>query len=72
MKPKRFAVWGFLFAGVLGVIAGLRDWFAPGFFSMSPRVPGTGDIIGHFVAAVAFFALAALSATLDMNPVNKK
>jgi hypothetical protein len=42
MKLKKIAVWGFLLAGVLGVTAGLRDWFAPGFFSMSPRIPGTG------------------------------
>jgi len=72
MKLKKIAVWGFLLAGVLGVTAGLRDWFAPGFFSMSPRIPGTGDIIGHFVAAVSFFALAVLSATLDVNHVTKK
>jgi hypothetical protein len=72
MKLKKIAVWGFLFAGVLGVTAGLRDWFAPGFFSISPRIPGTGDIIGHFVAAVVFFAVAALSPTLEVNHVHKK
>jgi hypothetical protein len=72
MNLKKIAVWGFLFAGVLAVIAGLRDLFAPGFISMSPRIPGTGDIIGQFVAAAALFALAALSAGLNPDRVKKK
>ena len=72
MNLKKIAVWGFLFAGVLGVTAGLRDLFAPGFISMSPRIPGTGDIIGQFVIAAALFALAALSAGLNPDRVKKK
>ena len=36
MKLKKMAVWGFLFAGVLGVAAGLRDWFAPWLFQHEP------------------------------------
>lgn len=72
MKHKNIAVWGFLFAGVLGVIAGLRDWFAPGFISLSPRIPSTGDIIGQFVAAAVLFAVAALSASSNLDRVRKK
>lgn len=62
MKSKltTIAVWLFLLAGVLYVIAGLRDIFAPGFFKVSPQVPGTGDIILQFVLAGTFLALAAL------------
>ncbi|MDQ2921115.1 MAG: hypothetical protein M3R52_05830, partial [Acidobacteriota bacterium] len=60
MKYKKLTVGLFLFAGVLGVIAGLRDLFAPGFFNMSPRIPGKADIIAQFALAVAFFAMAAL------------
>ncbi len=58
---KRIAVWGFLFAGVLGIITGLRDIFAPGFFTMSPRVPGRTDIIVQFAVAALFLALAAFA-----------
>ncbi len=58
---KRIAVWGFLIAGVLGVISGLRDIFAPGFFSMSPRIPGRTDIVLQFVSAAAFLLLAAFA-----------
>lgn len=72
MKLKRIAVWGFLFAGVLGVTAGLRDLYAPGFISMSPRIPGTGDIIGQFVMAAAFFAMAAVFGILDLDRVKKE
>jgi len=72
VKLKKIAVWGFVVAGVLGLIAGLRDWFAPGFFSMSPRIPTNADIIGQFVVAAAFFSLAALSAIVDFNHATKK
>lgn len=72
MKLKKIAFWGFLFAGVLAVIAGLRDLFAPGFISVSPRIPGTGDIIGQFVVAAALFAVAALSASQNLDRVKKK
>ncbi len=65
-------VWGFLFAGVLAVIAGIRDLFAPGFFSMSPRLPSNTDIVGQFAMAVTFFAVAVLSRGQNLDPVNKK
>ncbi len=72
MKHKNITVWGFSFAGVLGVTAGLRDLFAPGFISMSPRFPSTGDIIGQFVVALTFFAVAAFSGSQNLDRVNKK
>ena len=72
MKHKNIAVWGFLLAGVLALIAGLRDLFAPGFFSMSPRVPSDTDIIMQFVVAVTFFAVAVLSRSQNLDPVKKK
>ena len=65
MKLQKIAVWGFLFAGVLGIIAGLRDIFAPGFFNISPQVKGTSDIILQFVSAASFLALAYL---LSVSP----
>jgi hypothetical protein len=58
---KRVTSWGFLIAGVLGIISGLRDIFAPGFFNMSPRIPNRTDIILQFVAAAIFLALAAFA-----------
>ena len=54
----RIAVWGFLIAGVLGIISGLRDIFAPGFFNASPQVRGTADIVMQLMVAAAFLILA--------------
>jgi hypothetical protein len=73
MKLKSVAVWGFLFAGVLYVIGGLRDIFAPGFFNMSPQIPSKGDIVVKFVLAGGFFAMAVLSYAnrRQIRPVKK-
>lgn len=73
MKLKKIAVWGFLVAGVLGIISGVRDVFAPGFFNVSPQVKGTADIVLQFVSAASFLALAYLF-SLDQvwTPTRKK
>jgi len=72
VKLQRIAVWGFLVAGVLGVITGFRDTFAPGFFNNSPQIKGKTDIILQFVSAAAFFALAYLSRLRSRMDANKK
>ena len=73
MKLRTIAVWGFLLAGVLGLIAGLRDIFAPGFFNISPRIPSKTDIVLQFALAGTFLALAVL-ANINKNQAfsNKK
>jgi uncharacterized membrane protein HdeD (DUF308 family) len=68
MKLKKIAFWGFLLAGVLYVIAGLRDIFAPGFFNMSPHIPSKGDIAMQFILAGVFFAMAALYHKMKDQP----
>jgi uncharacterized membrane protein HdeD (DUF308 family) len=60
MRSKKIAVWLFLFAGTLYVIAGLRDIFAPGFFNISPALPSKSDIAMQFFLAAVFLASAAL------------
>ncbi|HUS11010.1 MAG TPA: hypothetical protein VMZ30_11130 [Pyrinomonadaceae bacterium] len=73
MKLKSVAVWGFFFAGVLYVIGGLRDIFAPGFFNISPHVPSKGDIAMQFLLAAMFLAMAALTnKTKNQVRANKK
>ena len=71
MKLQRIAVWGFLIAGVLGIITGIRDVFAPGFFNVSPQVKGKADIVLQFVSAASFLALAYLF-SLQRFDTNKK
>jgi hypothetical protein len=58
VKKQRITVWGFLFAAVLWALAGLRDTFAPGFFSMSGRVMSSNDIAVEFAVAAMFFLIA--------------
>jgi hypothetical protein len=60
MKQRTMVkVW--LIVGLLWVAVGLRDVFAPGFFTMSGRVQTTSDIVIEFGVAALFFAMAALS-----------
>ena len=72
MKAQKLAVWLSLFAGVLFIIGGLRDIFAPGFFNVSPQVKGKTDIIFQFVAAVTFLAVAYLFSLNKRVDSNKK
>jgi hypothetical protein len=59
MRKKRLTVGLFTFAGVLYVLGGIRDLYAPGFFNMSPLIPSNTDIVIKFVLAAMFFVLAA-------------
>jgi hypothetical protein len=59
MKSKT-VIWVWLIAALLWIIVGLRDIFAPRFFTMSPRVMTKLDIAMEFVAAAAFLIVAAL------------
>lgn len=59
MKSKT-AIWVCLFTGLVWVFVGLRDIFAPRFFTMSPRVMSKLDITMEFAAAATFFIAAAL------------
>ena len=49
-----------LFAGVLYVLGGLRDIFAPGFFRGRAKIPGQGHILLQFFLAATFIAIALL------------
>ena len=59
----RVMIWLFLIAGVLWMLAGLRDAFAPVFFSFSSRVVTSSNIVLDFAVAAVFFALAWYSAS---------
>jgi len=53
------AMWLCLIVGLLWVIVGQRDIFAPGFFTMAPRVMSKLDITMEFAAAATFLIAAA-------------
>jgi hypothetical protein len=52
-KIGRESVW-LLAAGVLFILAGIRDWVAPGFFSIAGRVHG--DIELNLLVGILFIA----------------
>lgn len=56
----RNAMWLCLGTGVLWVIVGIRDIFAPSFFTMSPRNMGKIDITFEFAVAAAFLVAAGV------------
>ena len=72
MRLQKLTVGLFLFAGLLFLLAGLRDIFAPGFFNVSPQVKSKGDIIFEFAAAVTFFAVGYLFSLNKRIVANKK
>jgi hypothetical protein len=72
VKLQKIAVWGALLAGALGVITGLRDTFAPGFFNISPQVKSKTDIILQFVSGLSWFAIAYLFSLSPRNDRDKK
>jgi hypothetical protein len=57
---RKIVVAAFVFAGVLGILTGIRDIYAPGFFNISPSIKSNGDIVLQFVAAAMMFVCAAL------------
>ena len=59
MKHK-IAVWASLVAGLLWVGVGLRDTYAPGFFTMSGSVKSKLDIAMEFATGAVFLLIAAL------------
>lgn len=70
MKHK-VAVWASLIAGLLWVGVGLRDTYAPGFFTMSGSVKSKLDIAMEFATGAVFLIIAALFQRSPQQPENK-
>jgi hypothetical protein len=70
MKHK-VALWTSLIAGLLWVGVGLRDTYAPGFFTMSGSVKSKLDIAMEFATGAVFLIIAALSQRSPQQPENK-
>ena len=70
MKHK-VAVWLSLIAGLLWVGVGLRDTYAPGFFTMSGSVKSKLDIAMEFATGAVFLIIAALFQRSPQQPENK-
>jgi hypothetical protein len=71
LKNQKFALWGFMFATLLEALAGLRDTFAPGFFSMSGRRMSSGDIAVEFAIAAMCFVVGLSFSQRSQEPAKK-
>ena len=64
-------MWLFIVAGLLWILAGTRDLFAPGFFSIIGRpVTGSGIAV-NFAIGVVFLILASSQAVRTHSHENK-
>ncbi len=57
---KKATMWISLIVGIMWVLVGLRDAFAPGFFSPNGRVVTNGQIAFDFAMATVFIVLGSL------------
>jgi hypothetical protein len=65
---KKVSFWLPLVAGVLWIGVGLRDLFAPGFFSFSGRVVSNGTLILDFATGAIFLFVAFTTKAKNQQP----
>jgi len=68
MVKSRKVTWLFTLAGALWMLAGIRDLFAPGFFSISGRTVTSSDITVDFAIGSLFLIIASSQAVGFRKP----
>jgi hypothetical protein len=71
MTKYKTMMWLCMLAGVLWIIAGIRDLFAPGFFNMSGRAVTSSSIALNFVLGLVFLIIGGSLSGRIRNPKNK-
>lgn len=71
MTKAKIVMWLFIAAGLLWILAGTRDLFAPGFFSISGRPVTASGIAFSFAIGVVFLILASSQAGRTRSHKNK-
>jgi len=69
-KPK-IVMWLSILAGLLWILAGIRDLFAPGFFSISGRPVSGSSIALNFVIGIVFLIIGSSQALKKRHSINK-
>ena len=70
MAKTKIVIWLFILAGLLWILAGIRDLFAPGFFSISGRAV-SGSIALDFAIGIVFLILASSQAVRTRRHIKK-
>jgi hypothetical protein len=70
IKPKT-VMWLFIVTGALWILAGIRDLFAPGFFSISGRSVSASSIALNFCIGIVFLVIAGSQAGRTRSLKNK-
>jgi hypothetical protein len=71
MAKSKIGLWLFILAGALWILAGIRDLFAPGFFSASGRTVTGNGIALNFAIGIVFLIIASSQAARNRNLNNK-
>ena len=69
-KPK-IVMWLFIFAGLLWILAGIRDLFVPGFFSISGRTVSNSSIALDFAIGIVFLVIGTSQAVSTHRHIKK-
>jgi hypothetical protein len=70
VKPK-IVMWLFILAGLLWILAGIRDLFAPGFFNISGRTVSSSSIALNFVIGIVFLIIGSSQAVRTHRQIKK-
>ena len=70
-KPK-IVMWLFILAGSLWILAGIRDLFAPGFFTISGRTVSGSSIALNFAIGIVFLVIGSSQAGRIRSLKNKR
>jgi hypothetical protein len=71
MTKHKTVMWLFMLAGLLWILAGVRDLLAPGFFNMSGRTVTGTSIALNFVIGIVFLVIGCSQSTRIRNLKNR-
>jgi hypothetical protein len=71
MTKTKIVMWLFILAGLLWILAGIRDLFAPDFFSISGRTVSGGSIALDFAIGMVFLIIGSSQAVRTRRHIKK-
>ena len=71
MTKHKTVMWLFMLAGLLWILAGVRDLLTPGFFNMSGRTVTGTSIALNFVIGIVFLVIGCSQSTRIRNLKNR-